>query len=204
MAKRKRKVVSCAACRLQRKKCLEDCILAPHFPPDDPDKFTVVHRVYGTSYIIKLLQGLDTKQREDAINSLVCEANARVKDPIQGSSKVVHELQKRIPQLESQLVAKEEKLISIQSKYDKLLFLQYMGSPNGPHFAYDIDITEDIMYEQGNIEFSICHVYKKANKTTDVLANVRAVDGASGLVDSSPNRWDGLKGIKVEESRIGL
>ncbi|GLJ33789.1 hypothetical protein SUGI_0679100 [Cryptomeria japonica] len=47
---RKRKIVSCAACRLQRKKCSQECILAPHFPPDDLEKFTIVQRVYGTRH----------------------------------------------------------------------------------------------------------------------------------------------------------
>lgn len=56
MAKRKRNIVSCAACRVQRKKCSEECIFAPHFPQDAPEKFTVVHSVYGTKYVIKLLQ----------------------------------------------------------------------------------------------------------------------------------------------------
>ncbi|XP_057835284.1 LOB domain-containing protein 1 [Cryptomeria japonica] len=141
---------SCAACRRQRKKCSEECILAPYFPPNDPDKFTVVQRVYGTNYIVKLLQGLDTEQRGDAINSLVCEASARVKDPIQGTAKMVHELQNKIAELESQLVAKEEELMNMHSKYDNLLFLQQMGSSNGQDFIYNIDTIEDIMYEQEN------------------------------------------------------
>ncbi|GLJ33769.1 hypothetical protein SUGI_0678730 [Cryptomeria japonica] len=149
MAKRKRKILSCAACRLQRKKCSEECILAPYFPQDDPQRFAVVHRVYGTSYIIKLLQGLDTKQKEDAIDNLVCEASARVDDPIQGSAKVVLELQERITQLESRLVAKEKELMDVQSNYDNLLF-QHIGYPYAQDFANHIYATEDLMHGQEN------------------------------------------------------
>ncbi|GLJ33771.1 hypothetical protein SUGI_0678760 [Cryptomeria japonica] len=144
----KRMIVSCAACRLQRKKCSEECILAPHFPQDDPDKFTVVQRVYGTSYVIKLLQDLETKQRADAVNSLVCEASARVKDPIHGSAGVIHELQKRISDLESQLAAKQEELTNTRSMLDMLAFPMYTTSPDVQDVLYHTDTTEDIVYEE--------------------------------------------------------
>ncbi|XP_057835297.2 LOB domain-containing protein 1-like [Cryptomeria japonica] len=151
MATRKRKIVSCAACRVQRKKCSEDCILAPYFPTDDPDKFTVVHAVYGTSYIIKLLQGLKTEQRADAVNNLACEASARVKDPIQGSAGIIHHLRKRISELESQLAGKQEELKNMHSMVDKLVFLgfpMFAGSSDFQDILYPTNTTEDIMYEQ--------------------------------------------------------
>ncbi|KAH9330732.1 hypothetical protein KI387_002840, partial [Taxus chinensis] len=47
---------ACAACRMQRKKCAENCPLAPYFPADDPEKFERVHRVFGTSNITKMLK----------------------------------------------------------------------------------------------------------------------------------------------------
>ncbi|GLJ33780.1 hypothetical protein SUGI_0679000 [Cryptomeria japonica] len=147
MAKRQRTSVSCAACRLTRKKCSEDCILAPHFPAYDPDKFTVVHRVYGTNNIVKLLQGLETKQRVDAVNSLVSEASARVNNPILGSVKVVNGLEKQIAELESELATKQEELVNMHSEYDKLLLLLH-NRPLDVQDVYHIDTTEDIMYEQ--------------------------------------------------------
>ncbi|GLJ33794.1 hypothetical protein SUGI_0679160 [Cryptomeria japonica] len=144
----KRKIVSCAACRMQRKKCSQECILAPYFPPDDPDKFTIVHRVYGTSNILKLLQGLEAKQREDAVNSLVCEASARTKEPIRGSASVVDELRKKIAELESQLEAKREELMNMRSEYDKLVFLLCTGSTPDVQHEYGTVTTEDNIYDQ--------------------------------------------------------
>ncbi|GLJ33788.1 hypothetical protein SUGI_0679090 [Cryptomeria japonica] len=144
----KRKIVSCAACRMQRKKCSQECILAPHFPPDDPDKFTIVHRVYGTSNIVKLLQGLEAKQREDAVKSLVCEASARMNEPIRGSASVVDELQKQIAEMESQLEAKREDLMNMRSEYDKLLFLLRTGSTPDVQHVYGTVATEDTIYDQ--------------------------------------------------------
>ncbi|KAJ0538303.1 putative transcription factor AS2-LOB family [Helianthus annuus] len=49
-------VSPCAACKILRRRCTEKCMLAPYFPPTDPHKFTIAHRVFGASNIIKLLQ----------------------------------------------------------------------------------------------------------------------------------------------------
>lgn len=47
----------CAACKILRRRCSPDkCVLAPYFPPTDPAKFTIAHRVFGASNIIKFLQ----------------------------------------------------------------------------------------------------------------------------------------------------
>ncbi|KAH0979875.1 hypothetical protein GBA52_007052 [Prunus armeniaca] len=46
----------CAACKILRRRCAEKCVLAPYFPPTEPLKFTIAHRVFGASNIIKLLQ----------------------------------------------------------------------------------------------------------------------------------------------------
>jgi len=46
----------CAACKILRRKCAEKCVLAPYFPPTEPAKFTIAHRVFGASNIIKFLQ----------------------------------------------------------------------------------------------------------------------------------------------------
>ena len=46
----------CAACKILRRRCADKCVLAPYFPPTEPLKFTIAHRVFGASNIIKLLQ----------------------------------------------------------------------------------------------------------------------------------------------------
>ncbi|KAL0884589.1 hypothetical protein Bca101_008570 [Brassica carinata] len=74
----------CAACKILRRRCGEKCVLAPYFPPTEPAKFSIAHRVFGASNIIKLLQELPESQRTDAVNSLVYEAEARIRDPVYG------------------------------------------------------------------------------------------------------------------------
>ncbi|KAE8714840.1 LOB domain-containing protein 12 [Hibiscus syriacus] len=46
----------CASCKLLRRRCAKDCIFAPYFPSDDPQKFAIVHKVFGASNISKMLQ----------------------------------------------------------------------------------------------------------------------------------------------------
>lgn len=47
---------ACGACKINRKKCSEKCVLAPYFLLDDPQKFMLVHTVFGNGHVIKLLR----------------------------------------------------------------------------------------------------------------------------------------------------
>lgn len=46
----------CAACKLLRRRCAHDCVFAPYFPADEPQKFASVHKVFGASNVNKMLQ----------------------------------------------------------------------------------------------------------------------------------------------------
>ncbi|GLJ17627.1 hypothetical protein SUGI_0306970 [Cryptomeria japonica] len=110
----------CASCKKHRKKCSESCIMAPHFPSTDPNKFAVVHTVFGTSHILKTLQGIEDSQRGDAVNSMVMEARARVEDPVHGSTRTVHQLQEQIAELEVRLAAMQEEVSSLRLQRDQM------------------------------------------------------------------------------------
>ncbi|TYI64914.1 hypothetical protein E1A91_D09G121300v1 [Gossypium mustelinum] len=93
----------CAACKILRRRCADKCVLAPYFPPTDPAKFTIAHRVFGASNIIKFLQELPETQRADAVSSMVYEASARIRDPVYGCAGAICQLQKQIDELQAQL-----------------------------------------------------------------------------------------------------
>ncbi|KAM3377064.1 hypothetical protein P3S68_009477 [Capsicum galapagoense] len=46
----------CAACKQLRRKCSSDCIFLPYFPPNNPQRFSYVNRIYGASNVGKMLQ----------------------------------------------------------------------------------------------------------------------------------------------------
>ncbi|KAJ7566763.1 hypothetical protein O6H91_02G117400 [Diphasiastrum complanatum] len=100
----------CAACKFLRRKCMAECIFAPYFPPDQPQKFASVHKVFGASNISKILHELSLNQREDAVNSLAYEADARVNDPVYGCVRTISLLQRQVTQLQQELAMAHQDL----------------------------------------------------------------------------------------------
>ncbi|XP_052191515.1 LOB domain-containing protein 25-like [Diospyros lotus] len=95
----------CAACKFLRRKCLPGCIFAPYFPPEEPQKFANVHKIFGASNVSKLLNDILPHQREDAVNSLAYEADARLKDPVYGCVGAISVLQRQVLRLQKELDA---------------------------------------------------------------------------------------------------
>ncbi|KAI3452465.1 hypothetical protein Pfo_009129 [Paulownia fortunei] len=95
----------CAACKFLRRKCLPGCIFAPYFPPEEPTKFVNVHKIFGASNVSKLLNEIPSHQREDAVNSLAYEAEARLKDPVYGCVGAISVLQRQVLSLQKELDA---------------------------------------------------------------------------------------------------
>ncbi|KAF8054206.1 hypothetical protein N665_1337s0005 [Sinapis alba] len=113
----------CAACKILRRRCAVKCVLAPYFPPTDPAKFTIAHRVFGASNIIKFLQELPESQRTDAVNSMVYEAGARMRDPVYGCAGAIYHLQRQVCELQAQLARTQVELVSMQLQRSDLLEL---------------------------------------------------------------------------------
>ncbi|KAK9181974.1 hypothetical protein WN944_025115 [Citrus x changshan-huyou] len=93
----------CAACKLIRRRCAQDCVFAPYFPADEPQKFASVHKVFGASNVNKMLQELPEHQRSEAVSSMVYEANARFRDPVRGCVGAISSLQQQVDSLQAQL-----------------------------------------------------------------------------------------------------
>ncbi|GLJ17626.1 hypothetical protein SUGI_0306940 [Cryptomeria japonica] len=110
----------CASCKKHWKKCSESCIMVPHFPSTDPNKFALVHRVFGTSHVLKTLQGIEDCERGDAVNSMVREARARVEGPVHGCTKTIHQLREQIAELEVRLAAMQEEVSSLRLQRDQM------------------------------------------------------------------------------------
>ncbi|KAL6198889.1 hypothetical protein ACLB2K_028677 [Fragaria x ananassa] len=122
----------CAACKLLRRRCAQDCVFAPYFPADEPHKFASVHKVFGASNVNKMLQKIfstrrhsglnlvfDTQelpeqQRSDAVSSMVYEANARVRDPVYGCVGAISSLQQQIDVLQTQLAIAQAEVVHMK------------------------------------------------------------------------------------------
>ncbi|CBI23281.3 unnamed protein product, partial [Vitis vinifera] len=136
----------CAACKIRRQKCTQECVLAPYFPPDQPQKFVNVHKVFGASNVTKLLNELNAANREDAVNSLAYEAEARLRDPVYGCVGLISVLQQRLKQVQSDLLAAKKELAAYIGPSAMLPFIQHVetatrASASAPAAASDPKTT---------------------------------------------------------------
>ncbi|KAI3734789.1 hypothetical protein L6452_14268 [Arctium lappa] len=151
----------CAACKILRRRCIDKCMLAPYFPPTDPHKFTIAHRVFGASNIIKLLQELPESRRADAVSSMVYEANARLRDPVYGCAGTICHLQKQVNELQAELAKAQAEMVNLQCRQSNILTLIRMqmeqplpvSPPLQQQTLYDnISFFDDNVINLGSLE----------------------------------------------------
>ncbi|XWS07614.1 hypothetical protein CRYUN_Cryun41cG0004300 [Craigia yunnanensis] len=101
---------SCAACKLLKRRCSPNCIFAPYFRSDESKKFAKVHKVFGASNVSKILIEVPEEQREDTVNSLAYEAEARLRDPVYGCIGAIALLQRKMIELQHDLALARARL----------------------------------------------------------------------------------------------
>ncbi|GER28294.1 LOB domain-containing protein 6 [Striga asiatica] len=153
------------ACFLRRK-CQPECVFAPYFPPDQPQKFANVHKVFGASNVTKLLNELHPGQREDAVNSLAYEADMRLRDPVYGCVGVISLLQHQLRQLQIDLTCAKSEL----SKYQTALHFHAGGAAavGGGHQFFP---------QQGTAGVQVFNGYELAVNMGGGIGQLAAVQG---------------------------
>ncbi|KAK7300507.1 hypothetical protein RJT34_11352 [Clitoria ternatea] len=101
---------SCAACKFLKRRCIPNCIFAPYFRSDECKKFAKVHKVFGASNVSKILVEVPEEQREDTVNSLAYEAEARLRDPVYGCIGAIALLQRKMVELQHDLAIAKDRL----------------------------------------------------------------------------------------------
>ena len=101
---------SCAACKLLKRRCSPDCIFAPYFRSNEPKKFAKVHKVFGASNVSKILIEVPEEHREDTVNSLAYEAEARLRDPVYGCIGAIALLERKMIELQHDLALARARL----------------------------------------------------------------------------------------------
>ncbi|KAH9716668.1 LOB domain-containing protein 13 [Citrus sinensis] len=126
-------VTPCAACKLLRRRCAEECPFSPYFSPHEPQKFAAVHKVFGASNVSKLLSEVPDSQRVDAANSLVFEANLRLRDPVYGCLGAISSLQQQVQSLQAELNAMRTEIMKY--KYREAATASTIISSSNPLFS---------------------------------------------------------------------
>ncbi|KAE8682264.1 LOB domain-containing protein 15 [Hibiscus syriacus] len=114
-------ITPCAACKLLRRRCAQECPFSPYFSPHEPQKFACVHKVFGASNVSKMLMEVPESQRSDAANSLVYEANVRLRDPVYGCMGAISSLQQQIQSLQAELNAVRAEIIKYKCREANLI-----------------------------------------------------------------------------------
>ncbi|XP_073152559.1 LOB domain-containing protein 4-like [Henckelia pumila] len=158
----------CAACKLLRRRCTQDCVFSPYFPADEPHKFASVHKVFGASNVkqnapemkYKIicgiqdeeknwnLQELPEHQRGDAVSSMVYEANARVRDPVYGCVGAISSLQQQIDVLQTQLAFAQAEVVHMRLRQLENASPSSRDSQSHKaksHFNMDMVVDQDTM-----------------------------------------------------------
>ncbi|KAH9548416.1 hypothetical protein CY35_11G086400 [Sphagnum magellanicum] len=107
----------CAACKLLRRRCAQECPFSPYFSPHEPQKFACVHKIFGASNVSKMLMEVPESQRADTASSLVYEANARIRDPVYGCMGAISALQQQAQSLQAELNAVRQEIMRYR-RYD--------------------------------------------------------------------------------------
>ncbi|XP_061995747.1 LOB domain-containing protein 24-like [Rosa rugosa] len=105
----------CAACKYLRRRCPSDCVFAPYFPSNNPQRFDSVHRIYGASNVAKMLEPLSPYFRAQAAETLCYEAESRIQDPVYGCAAIIFQLQQQIYNTESELAKTRAEIAVIRS-----------------------------------------------------------------------------------------
>ncbi|XP_055812629.1 LOB domain-containing protein 24-like isoform X2 [Solanum dulcamara] len=101
----------CAACKYQRKRCDENCPLAPYFPSNKVQEFQKVIRLFRISNIIKMLNSVvDNEKRAKMAETLMCEANIRYENPVHGCVAVERKLKLEIEETKKELDFVQKKI----------------------------------------------------------------------------------------------
>uniref|UniRef100_A0A7N0U026 LOB domain-containing protein n=1 Tax=Kalanchoe fedtschenkoi TaxID=63787 RepID=A0A7N0U026_KALFE len=98
-------ITPCAACKLLRRRCAQECPFFPYFSPHEPQKFASVHKVFGASNVSKMLMEVPEAHRADTANSLVYEANVRLRDPVYGCMGAISALQQQVQSMQAEINA---------------------------------------------------------------------------------------------------
>ena len=56
-------ITPCAACKLLRRRCAQECPFSPYFSPHEPHRFASVHKVFGASNVSKMLMVTISKHK---------------------------------------------------------------------------------------------------------------------------------------------
>ncbi|GER41366.1 LOB domain-containing protein, partial [Striga asiatica] len=137
---------ACAVCKYQRRRCTPNCPLAPYFPANNSNTFQNVHRLFGVSNITKILDSLhNSDEKEDAMKSIIFEAEMRRRYPVHGCSVIIQQLRFQIECAHQELRRLHSLCLQVAACEEQLNNNNYSN-----HFSLDVGSSFHIGSDNGN------------------------------------------------------
>ncbi|KAG7559035.1 Lateral organ boundaries LOB [Arabidopsis thaliana x Arabidopsis arenosa] len=113
---------SCRFCRLQNKKCANDCMFSPLFPSNNLRKFTIMNFVFGHKTLTFFLKDLSSMDRKYTTRTLYFEAKSWLFGPSKDPSDFLNAVINYANQTPAKL-SKTKKLLASYSRPTVVLAL---------------------------------------------------------------------------------
>ncbi|XP_022006374.2 LOB domain-containing protein 27 [Helianthus annuus] len=135
---------ACAACKYQRKRCTPECALAPHFRPEQTEIFKNAHKLFGVRNILRILEQVDPAMKNEAMRSIIYQANMRDRSPVHGCLGVIYQLQYQIRQAEKELytVFSQLELYKQNQRRQQEITLSPMDSPESQQLQLGMGVEQ--------------------------------------------------------------
>lgn len=171
---------ACAACRHQRKKCDDDCVMAPYFTAEKEEAFRAVHKIFGVSNTSKLLKKLEDKNhRGRAAESFIWEACTWKQDPVNGPLGKYRQLEREIALLRDALQRQQEQEQEEEQEKDCLALPSSTVEQESIALDQGSNNGSDMTYGYANQNLA------PANGTYSSLLQGQEVTVRKGLVDNN-------------------
>ncbi|KAK1427187.1 hypothetical protein QVD17_15870 [Tagetes erecta] len=134
---------ACAACKYQRKRCTPECALAPHFRPEQTEIFKNAHKLFGVRNILRILEQVDPAQKNEAMRSIIYQANMRERSPVHGCLGVIYQLQYQIKQSEKEFYAVCNQLQAYKQQLERQQEITMdTRSPDSQHLQLGMSVDQ--------------------------------------------------------------
>ncbi|KAK9073196.1 hypothetical protein SSX86_007520 [Deinandra increscens subsp. villosa] len=161
---------ACAACKYQRKRCTPECALAPHFRPEQTEIFKNAHKLFGVRNILRILEQVDPALKNEAMRSIIYQANMRDRSPVHGCLGVIYQLQYQIRQAEKELYAVFSQLELYkqqqQQRRQHEITLSPMDSPESQQLQLGMGVVEQQSGINPGLTFQIDGYHHNSNNNS--------------------------------------
>lgn len=182
---------ACASCRYQRRRCTPDCIFRPYFPAERRQDFLDVHRLFGVSYVQKVIKDIkDTKPelQEDAMKSIIFQSNMRARFPVHGCYQYTCDLLNQIAVVDAELLR-----IHIQ--------ITAAAAARNPSAAFFNPAAGNFFNPTAAVESELINPSRNLTANNDDFARVPANDGTINFLTGGGYCGDFAYDESVTETR---